>query len=513
MTARSPDTPLEASRPMGVAHELRASKLDGNTVYARQVILTGELETLSSPNGQLCLLNCIRLLSRVVGHLVIALPDGLGDFEQVVTRLAQNVWSQKCVTLQTPNDALFEAAWAVLNVGNRARSDVPWTSINSNGWVARCTSGAIPLCKDCEQANPIGAMLAASIGVGEVFKRVYGVPTASRPMIDMEEFSLFTMGTEFDSCGPALPARLKLPGTLMVGGGAIGNALALLISQLPLTGVLHIIDKQVFAVENFGTCCLLDNPAWVRQSKALVLADWLTANTQGDLIVTGELATIGDAIDSNGLSRRGVDLVLNGLDDNLARHDAQRLWPSLMVDGAINSMGAAVVTHSVAHPEWACLKCSFQLPRKDELALQARATGLSEASLHGNTNRPINEADIDSAQPDVRELLHNEMRRGNTLCSALPALLAVQRLGIEVADGFRPSVPFVATAAAALVVAQVYKSLCWPEDQRFLHQYQIADLFMGFNTGQALFRHASPDCDCVTRRNAIVALAQKRQAT
>lgn len=511
MSTHTFETPLEASRPVGVAQELTGSKLNANTVYARKVVLTGEIRTLSTENGQWCLLNCIRLLSRVVGNLDIALPKGLDDFEQAVSRLAQGVWSQNRVTLRRLEEAVLDDAWAVLNIGNQGRTDLAWTSINSNGWVARCTSGASPLPEDCEQANPIGAMLAASVGVAEVFKRVYGVPATSRPMIDIEEFSLFTMSKEFANCGPALPAQLTLPNAAMVGGGAIGNALTLLISQLPLRGELHIIDKQVFAKENLGTCCLLDNPNWLGESKARALADWLSSNASADLIVTGELATVATSTENNNLSGRGIDLVLNGLDDNSARRDAQRLWPSLIVDGAINAMGAAVVTHSLSHPEWACLSCTFPQPKQDGLALQARATGLSRTSLKGNTNRPITDADIDAAEPEVRDRLREEMRRGSTLCAALPTLLAVQRLGVKLDEGFRPSVPFVATAAAALVMAQVYRSLCWPSD-RFFHEYQIADLFRGFGTGHPVFRHASTTCNCVTYRHAILALAQKRRA-
>jgi hypothetical protein len=46
-----------------------------------------------------------------------------------------------------------------------------------------------------------------------------------------------------------------------------------------------------------------------------------------------------------------ASLILNGLDDVNARRATQRLWPSVIVDGGINEVGAAVVQHRLDRPE------------------------------------------------------------------------------------------------------------------------------------------------------------------
>lgn len=509
MTAQTPTAPVEASRPMGVAQQLSGDVLDAKTVFARQVVLTGELDTLSTANGRWCLLDAMRLLSRVVGQLRIALPKGLPDLEAEVRALAEVLWSQGSVEVGHIDETDLRKAVAILNVGHLGRDDVPWTSVNSDGWLARCTSTSTALPADCQQANPLGAMLAASAGVAEVFKRVYGVPTEAYSMMDGEQLSLFSLDQDHADVGPPLPEVVQLPSTLLVGAGAIGNALVLLWSQLPLEGKVHIVDKQTFGKENFGTCCLLDQDTWLGNGKAELLADWLKNSAVGTIEATGEQCMVGDAVDAGSLTSKRVDLVINGLDDNQARHDAQRLWPSLIVDGAINSFGAAVVTHSLDRPDWACLKCTFPLPEKDALRDHARATGLDAASLAGDTNRPISDADIDAAAPEVQEDLRAGRQAGATLCSMLPRLLARQRLGVDLAEGFRPSVPFVASAAAALTMAQVLRHLCYPNARR-IHEFQIADLFKGFHTSLTIQRHASVACQCTKQRNAILALARKR---
>jgi hypothetical protein len=156
-----------------------------------------------------------------------------------------------------------------------------------------------------------------------------------------------------------------------------------------------------------------------------------------------------------------------------------------------------------------CLKCTFALPEKDALSEHARATGLDAASLEGNTNRPISDADIHAAAQEVKEELRVGRQAGATLCSMLPRLLARHRLGVELEEGFRPSVPFVASAAAALTMAQVLRYLCWP-DARRIHEFQIADLFKGFHTSLAQRRPPSIACQCKKQRNAILAVAKER---
>lgn len=509
MNSQKQSAPLEASRPMGVAQGLSATVLDATKIFARQVILTGDLNTLSTANGRWCLLDAMRLLSRVVGDLQVALPKGLPDLEAEVRGLAPRLFTNGRVEVDHVDNIEFTSAVAILNVGHRGRHDLPWTSINSNGWLARCTSTASSLASDCQQPNPLGAMVAASAGVAEVFKRVYGVPTEAYPMMDGEELSLFSLDPDRADVGPPLPHVIPLPSTLMVGAGAIGNALVLLWSQLPLEATVHIVDKQVYGDENLGTCCLLDQRDWLGGGKAKLLADWLRNNAIGTIEATGEQCLVGDAVDGNSLSAKKIDLVINGLDDNQARHDAQRLWPSLIVDGAINSFGAAVVTYGLDSPDWACLKCTFALPEKDALSEHARATGLDAASLEGNTNRPISYADIHAAAQEVKEELLVGRQAGATLCSILPRLLARHRLGVELEEGFRPSVPFVASAAAALTMAQVLRYLCWP-DARRIHEFQIADLFKGFHTSLAQRRPPSIACQCKKQRNAILAVAKER---
>jgi hypothetical protein len=500
---------LASSRPIGVATELSGNPIVPEVVFSKKVILTGETSTLLTQNGRWCFLDSLRLLSRVIGNLDVLVPPEASELHTEIDQIIDELWSQGTVQRVHPYECDFRLAAAILNVGYEVRLDLPWTAVCANGWVARCTSGPNRLPAGSEQANPVASLLAASLGVTEVFKRIYDIPENKAPAMQDVAFSLFEMSADFPNVGPKLPDEITLPNTLLLGAGAIGNGLTLLMSQLPLKGRVLLMDKQNFAPENYGTCTLLDRKDWLYQAKATQLAAWLRERSGNNLEVKGEMCTIEEALEHGKLGSLRPELVINGLDDVKARKSVQRLWPSLLVDGAINSAGAAVVTHSMQYRRFACLQCAFAEPEEDHIALQARATGLVRSSLEGNQNRMITDEDIANANPEYREFLREQQRKGKTICATIPDAYA-QRLGLNLEKGFRPSVPFVATASATLVIAQVLRNLLWPEKQ-FWHEFQFASLFVGPSTAQRFNRLASADCDCTKNANLIEAIQAQRR--
>ena len=500
-------TDIASSRPLGVAKSLGAPVLDEATIFSRDVILTGEQAALETNNGRWCLLNSLRLLSRVVGPLTVVLPHGMDVLQEEVRQLADKVWSRGAVMVvnEVPPVALRNAT-AILSIGSAVHPNLPWTTINANGWVARVTSGTDALPGDTGQSNPLSAMMAASLGVTEVFKRVYGIPLKNSPLLEATQFSLFELSTSPSDIGPPLPPMHLLPDTVMVGAGAIGNGIALLLSQLSVRGRVHIIDKQDYADENFGTCVLLDDKSWLGESKAECLASWLS-NDAG-LHCSGEQAFVADARSGEAIKKMSVDLVLNGLDDVQARHDTQLLWPSVLVDGGINAVGVAVVTHRLDRPQGACMRCTFRLPVLDKRLLQAKTTGLSNASLDSDHGRQLNQLDVTQAEESHRPWLRDQIAQGKTVCATITDAKS-RLLGLNLENGFSPSVPFVATASAALVLAQALKALTYP-NSKFIQRFQIESLFMGPDTSVGVLTPADSGCICVVQRPIIDRMAAIR---
>jgi hypothetical protein len=502
------DTNKAISRPLAVAIKLAGNSIVQVNVYTKLVVLTGDRNVLLSQNGHWCFMDALTLLSRIVGNLVVMLPDNVPKLTAEATEFCQRAWHHGSLrVINTIDLDLLETADAILNVGTRIDQSRPWTVVNSNGWVARVSSGQEPLPDDVDQSNPMAALMAASFGATEVFKRIFEVPQEVAPLWDRFEFSLFEQTTTPTSCGPRLIDEIRIPDTLMIGGGAIGNGIALIASRLPLSGRIHLVDKQDYADENLGTCILTEREGWLGEPKAVRLAAWLRQRSV--LTVSGEKALIESAKSGPTVTSLAINLVLNGLDDPEARRSAQDLWPAIIVDGGINEIGAAVTQFRLDQQGHACLKCWFETEQVDERKEQSRLTGLSINSLTDG-GRQLTDEDIARAAEDKQAWLRERKQERKTLCSIISEAALTLKLGVDVEDGFTPSVPFIATAAAAMVMAEAIKALVFPSTP-IVANFQIANLFIGPEESSiSLSRFPSRTCQCVVHRTTIDNLAQRK---
>src|SRR5262249_49427426 len=211
---------------------------------------------------------------------------------------------------------------AILSIGSAPNQKLPWTVINSNGWLARVSSGALGLPRDCSQANPIAAVAAACIGVGEVFKRLVALKPERGRLLNGLTFSLYSYKTDETSSGP--PLSEVEASLLIVGAGAIGNGIVYLLTRLPLTGLAWMVDPQEFGNENLGTSILI-GPADVEKSKAIFARDFLRRRLRAEGFQE-DLETFEKRL---GTEIPYPQVVLSGLDNVDARHQVQRLWPDI----------------------------------------------------------------------------------------------------------------------------------------------------------------------------------------
>src|SRR6266496_1026441 len=155
---------LRFSRPASAAARLGELAPDCHRFVNKRVLLTGEQALLDTANGRECLLSSLRLLVRICPNLSVVLPPGAGAILEECRQLADQIAFGSAVELpaQAPDLARYDA---ILSVGTLARPYLPWTVINSNGWLARVSSGGTSLSAACGQVNLVGALAAACLGV------------------------------------------------------------------------------------------------------------------------------------------------------------------------------------------------------------------------------------------------------------------------------------------------------------------------------------------------------------
>lgn len=498
------DLTLAASRPAGIARHLIGAGADAHRFRDRPVLLTGESATLRTASGRACLLQGLRLLACMMQDLTVAIPAETDDLITAVREEAARVGFGAPIMVIPVQDGNHQPDYsrydAILSVGRAARPELPWTVINADGWLARVSSGSRDLAAGGDQANPVTALAAASLGVSEVFKRLLA-PLGDRGVpFDLVSFNLFSYQPGDLDPGPAIDRPIDLD-LLIVGAGAIGSGVVSVFRELTITGRVEVIDRQAYADENLGTC-LLVGPADLGRPKAEVAAEQLR---DGGIAATGRQEAVSDY-----RQRVGMDLpavILNGLDNVEARHEIQGLWPDLVIDGAIGPLNAQVSRHPWDEDEdVACLRCMFQLPVIDTTAESVRMTGLrADRVVQGD--EVVTQQDVEDAPEERREYLRQ--RLGRQICSIIPSEEIARLSKGEGEIGFTPSVPFVACLSASMVVGELVKhTLGLAPAEPLEPRYQI-DLLIGPDAGQPIPMGRRPDCTCVIRRRNIETLRRR----
>lgn len=484
------------SRPVKAVRGLRDQAGQLDFVNAR-VLLTGEAKVLQTQNGQWIAEDALRVLIRTYARLHVYLPPGCADFGKRLRQIASLIQFAEpvCFLDEEPD---FESFGAILSVGCQAREGLPWTVVNSNGWLARVSSTICGLQGDYNQPNPLGALAAASLGASDVFKRTVQIEPKRADLFDALTFSTYDFTVGGRGPGPALATELAISPTLFAGQGAIGSAICLLVGQLPLHGRAMLLDRDAFEHPNLGTSVLL-GPDGEQASKAHWNAEHLKA--QGSrLDVDPQRAKIELA---ENLVAPYLGMVVAGFDKIEPRHALQRLWPETIIDGAVGDFTVQFLAYDHGKG-FACLKCHFQASDGgDPIVIQSRLTGLSVEAL--KNNREVTKADVEGAPIDKREVL--EINLGRPACSVAAELSAISTLAME--DDFAPSVPFVATMSAVLVVGElVRRAMGIRSDCR---RFKF-DVLLGPHYGRKVNEPASAGCECQTRRHVIDAVRRARGA-
>ncbi len=482
------DFELAYSRPQKTAAQLGELAEDRHRFLHKTILLTGDSGLLAVPNGRECFLDSLRLAVRICPNVAVYVSGENDDLRVEAQDLAERIaFGKKVEFLQaSPNFNQFDS---ILSIGAKVHPELPWTTINSNGFVARVTSGAADISDQCDVFNPIGALAAACLGVGEVFKRLIRLKGERGEMLNGFSFSLRTYTQDTSDYGAPIPETLPQD-LLVVGAGAIGNGIVHLISRLPFTGVITVVDREEFGPENLGTCILitLDDLNRPKATSLALILDKCGIRADG-FFGTFERYT------SN--LRQFPKIVLNGLDNIDVRHEVQRvLWPNIVIDGAIGDFMCQVSRHPWPD-DIACLICLFQKPAgRPAEDIQSEATGLSKSRLQ-EPDSLVTEADVEAAPQEKRDALGSSI--GHPVCSVVQQAVAQQISLEQQEEDFEPSVPFVACFSACMVMTEALAYLCgW--ESKLEPRFQF-DFLTGPDYGQNLPQARRTDCVCARRRN------------
>lgn len=292
------------------------------------------------------------------------------------------------------------------------------------------------------RASALGSIYSAGLGAAEAFKLTARVLPARRVLHRHLRFCPVSLSTDLGAAPEFTPLAIELT---LVGVGAIGTGVVLLLSELGATGRLLAVDYQRYARENRGTYSLGGDAEVAAAPRKVDLAKTTLAGF--DVIpFPHPVEELPLAIDSG--AAPWFPTAVSGLDTPEARRETQRLWSDRLIDAATGDTMLGLHDHEYGLGP--CLICFFPPDRSGSTAAArlSEVTGLP-VELLARGDELLREEHLMELEPEQREQLRPHL--GKPVCGLARAL------GLTALDAgdYRPSVPFISLQAACLAVGRL----------------------------------------------------------
>ena len=336
------------------------------------------------------------------------------------------------------------------------------------------------------KANALGAVYTAALAAAEVFKIAASLTAERAPLFNDFTFCPVAFSSNL-KLAPDLPEDLEINAAIL-GLGAIGSAIALILSELRLSGNLLLVDNERFDKPNLATYSLGGQEDTITKPWKIDLASKVLS-TYSVKPIKDPVQKLPALID-NGLLQWPA-IVFSSLDTVDARHSAQRIWPDFLIDPATGDTFAGIRTVSSKQP---CLMCflSKYVGTKSSLEKLAQATGLGINTIWKGDNL-LSKDDLNGLEDEQVERLRPHI--GKPVCGLADAF------GLTgTKDNYQPAIPFVSQQAACLGVGRLLALKLGFAQNNNLIQY---DVFRGPHSATILKQEAKPSCYCITNSEVI----------
>ncbi|MGW2695354.1 hypothetical protein ACWC3Y_26630 [Streptomyces sp. NPDC001296] len=312
-----------------------------------------------------------------------------------------------------------------------------------DGHGVRLRHAGSPFPRQTAPGSGLGAVLTAASLTAEVFKRTTGLRTGTYGNAPTLDFCPVTLGADPGTMTNTVP---ELKSTALIGAGAIGTGIILILNLLGTSGELTIVEPEFFESPNVTTYSI----GTLRDAAARTHKTDLAVRYLPRLDVNPFPHTAQDfinAIDNGTASWPGT--VLGAVHSIEARHEIQRIHADLTLDGSTGGQAGTTLALHEALPQGPCLRCYYPLaPIPTGPSAPQRLHALTGLPLQriARGHDPLTPADLEGLSVKRQAALSPYL--GVPVCG----LSDIMGLTANDADDFQPSAAFVAQQAACLVV-------------------------------------------------------------
>lgn len=453
----------------------------------KRILVRLEAQFLEVADARETFLFAVNQCLRFCSNISVLVAAGPGQLTRACDSLAARIHGPTAA-VEVVEKLTSRSFDAVINVGREVFQDLPSATINSSGWVARvATSGSMTreLCWIPGTPNALGALCAASLGVGAAFFAILGQPLTLSTETCLFNHEVAPLG-ELEA-GPPLPASPLWLDAFLVGCGAVTNGWAYAVKRLPIVGRLQAIDNQSLRLENIWSYVAVGRES-VGKPKAAVIKELLPPAI--DVTARSDQWELFKIWLDHGLEV--PPLIITGLDNVTTRHSVQRLWPETLIDMGAGGLQSQVIVKR-KNNDGLCLLNALTIPpdEKDWAEGLAAATGLDPAIIASDPTGAITQAEVDAAPADKKAELQKAV--GKPRCGHINR----QSLEMEGYDpDFAPAVPFVTAFSGIRGAAETMK---WLMGHRYPHSLHFQHSFES-GRARALQMTCSPSCECQMTR-------------
>ncbi|MFN8592028.1 MAG: ThiF family adenylyltransferase [Thermomicrobiales bacterium] len=409
-------------------------------------------ETVRTFAGQVQLLLAANLLARWCRRVEFGFSDAplaerlrVGDATTLHARIAAEVHQADPFGAFSFAAARSPNVRYTLKVGGHSVGESVDFSIDAGAWDVRAGVGNRVFGPTETGDNPVGPAFAACVGVADAFKVATGLPGHFRVRdLTLCLFDLHLGGIACSAAVPLVHAPLKMGNAQIVGLGSVGSAVAYLLGMLPVEGLIWLIDHDHVKIENLNRSPLF-GVADIGYPKVEVAHRHLrhavpTAPFPG---------RYGEFIDEYGRKPGDIDLILPLANEFGVRATIEYNFPPLQIYGTTAASGVVNYHRHIPLSE-DCSLCRFPISAEE-----------AEARL---------------------------------LCS-------VASVATALGEQIDAALPFVSTAAASLVVADLMRVQM--PNYPFLPNFADIDMLGPLEFIASYQRRPRPECLCASRSPAI----------
>lgn len=320
----------------------RTNQLTDSRDYHRlRVCVAAGSETVNSFTGQVMLLLVTNLLARWCRHVDLVFPAATLDpalARHGLAKLRERVLGDMRAADPFGRFRLLDqpstACDYVLVVGETSSELTANFRVAAAGWTVGAGCSTLPPIFDHDPRNPLGAAMAACLGVADAFKVASHQPDKWRiKEAELDLYSL-TLAPNGSLRPPILPSLLDLGNVWLIGLGSVGSAAAYLLGLLPVAGNLCLIDHDGVEYANLNRSPLF-NFSDVGRRKVDVVADYLA----GTIKVEPFPMRFDEFVTNRGRKKGDTDLVLAMANEFGVRAQIEHNMPPLQLYGTTAPSG------------------------------------------------------------------------------------------------------------------------------------------------------------------------------